>query len=97
MMTIDDIERLTEDQVVARRNMRVGVWAGMRLGMRGDRLSAYALDVMKADDLESGPQDVVNKIASDFEESGVDFPPDLILMEIQRLERQVRREFTMTD
>ena len=96
-MTFDDFEHLTADQVVARRNMRIGYWAGMRLGLRGERLSAYARDVMQADYELPGPQDVVNKISLDFSEHGVDFPADLILMELQRVESQVRREFTMTD
>lgn len=96
-MSLDEIERLTDDQVVARRNLRLGVWAGMRLGLRGDRLSAYARDVMEADYRLPGPQDVVDKIAADFDDCGVDCPRDLILMEVQRIERQVRLEFTATD
>lgn len=96
-MSLDEIERLTDDQVVARRNLRLGVWAGMRLGLRGDKLSAYARDVMDADYRLPGPHDVVEKIAEDFDERGVDCPRDLILMEVQRIERQVRMEFMATD
>ena len=96
-MSIDEIERLTDDQVVARRNMQLGVWAGMRLGFRGDRLSAYTREVMDADFRLPGPWDVIEKIAEDFEERGVDCPRDLIMMEVQRIERDVRRQFTMTD
>ena len=96
-MSIDEIETLTDGQVVARRNLRLGLWAGMRLGLRGDALTAYAQDVMEADHIKAGPADVVEKIAADFEDRGVDYPHDLILMEVQRLERQVRAEFTATD
>jgi hypothetical protein len=40
---------------------------------------------------------VVQKIADDFEEHGVDYPTDMIMMEIQRIERQVRTELMATD
>ena len=96
-MSIDEIERLTDGQIVARRNMRLGVWAGMRLGLRGDRLSAYARDVMDADYIKPGPDDMVEKITGDFEAKGVDYPADLILLDIQRIERTVRAEFMATD
>ncbi len=96
-MTFHDIERHTDGQVIARRNMRIGLWAGMRLGLRDDRLSRYAREVMDADYQRPGPDDVVEKIRADFDEHGVEFADDLILMEIQRVERQVRAELLATD
>jgi hypothetical protein len=96
-MSLDDIERHTDGQVIARRNMRLGIWAGMRLGLRDDRLSRYARDVMDADYRKPGPGDIVEKIRADFDQHGVEFADDLILMEIQRIERQVRAELTATD
>jgi hypothetical protein len=69
----------------------------MRLGLRGERLAAYARDVMDADYLIPGPYDVMQKIAIDFEEAGVDYPADMIMHELKRIERQVRREFSATD
>ena len=47
---------LTDGQVIARRNMRLGIWAGMRLGLRDDRLSRYARDVMDADYAQARPR-----------------------------------------
>lgn len=96
-MSLDDIERHTDGQVVARRNMRIGLWAGMRLGLREERLAAYARDVMDADYIVPGPEDVIAKIRQDFDHHGVDFPPDLIRLELQRIERQVRSELLATD
>jgi hypothetical protein len=96
-MSLDEIERHTDGQVIARRNMRLGLWAGMRLGLRGDRLADYAREVMDADYLLPGPEDVVRKIRTDFEASGVEFSVDLIRLELQRLERQVRAELITTD
>ena len=96
-MSLDEIEFRTDGQVIARRNMRLGLWAGMRLGLRGERLTDYARDVMDADYLLPGPEDVVRKIRADFDEHGVEFSTDLIRMELQRIERQVRAELITTD
>ena len=96
-MSLDNIERHTDGQVIARRNMRIGLWAGMRLGLWEDRLSRYARDVMDADYRKPGPDDVVEKIRTDFDKHGVEFGEDLIRMEIQRIERQVRAELMATD
>jgi hypothetical protein len=96
-MSFDDIEVRTDGQVVARRNMRLGLWAGMRLGLRGERLENYARDVMDADYIMPGPADVIAKIRHDFDRHGVDFPSDLIGLELQRIERQVRSELLATD
>jgi hypothetical protein len=96
-MSLDEIERLTDGQIIARRNLRLGIWAGMRLGLRGESLSAYAQDVMDSDYIKAGPDDMIEKITTDFEDRGVDYPCDLILMEVQRIERQVRAEFMATD
>ena len=47
--------------------------------------------------MTGGPEDVIARIRSDFEEHGVDYPTDMIMMEIQRIERQVRTELMATD
>ena len=96
-MTLEDIEAQAEGQVVALRNLRFGLWAGMRLGLRGERLAGYARDVMAEDYRLPGPDDVIGKIAADFEQHGVDFSPSLIAQEMQRIERQVRIELLATD
>lgn len=96
-MSLDELERHTDGQVVALRNMRFGLWAGMRLGFRGERLSDYARDVMDADYVVPGPDDVIAKVRVDFDHCGVDFPCDLIRLELQRIERQVRSELLATD
>lgn len=97
MMWTDDIETLTDGQVIARRNMRLGLWAGMRLGFRGEKLSAYAREVIAADYALPGPDDVIAKIRADFEEYGVDASDEMIRHEVLRRERQARAELLATD
>lgn len=96
-MTLDEIESHTDGQIIARRNMRLGLWAGMRLGLRDHRLADYARDVMTADYRVAGPDDVIAKIRVDFDDHGVDIFEDLIQLELQRLERQLRCELLATD
>ncbi len=94
---LDTIELETDGLVIARRNFQLGLWAGMRLGFRGERLARYAREIMDEDYREPGPGDVVTRIRSDFELNGVDYPPDMILAELKRTEAQVRRAFLATD
>lgn len=96
-MSLDEIERATQDSIVARRNMMLGIWAGMRLGLRGDRLALYARDVMDADYREPGPYDVVSKIADDFDLHGVDLDATTIIGQMKQIERNLRSEMLVTD
>ena len=96
-MSLDEIEYQTEGQIIAKRNMWLGLWAGMRLGLRDNRLADYARDVMAADYRVPGPDDVIAKIRVDFDDNGVDLPEDRIRLELQRFERQLRCELLATD
>lgn len=96
-MRMTGIDAVIEDTIVARRNMQLGLWAGMRLGYRAERLDAYAREVMEADYYVSGPDDVIEKITIDFEDRGIDCPPEFIAMELQRIERSVRAQLLAAD
>lgn len=96
-MSIEELEQSCGDAIVARRNLMLGVWAGMRIGYRGDRLTAYAKDVMQADLTIPGPDDVIAKVSADFAEAGVDLGAANILAELKSFERKVRHELHATD
>ncbi len=53
----------------ARRNKLLGLWAAELLG-RTDA-DAYARDVVAADFMEAGDEDVFRKIRSDLDEAGI--------------------------
>lgn len=53
-------------KAVARRNRLLGLWAASLLGKTGDDAAAYAMEVVKADFLEAGDQDVVRKVVADL-------------------------------
>jgi hypothetical protein len=96
-MSIEELEQSCGDAVVARRNLMLGVWAGMRIGYRGDELTAYAKDVMEADFILPGPDDVIAKVSADFAEAGVDLGAASVLAELKLIERRLRHELQATD
>lgn len=96
-MSIEELEQSCGDAIVARRNLMLGVWAGMRIGYRGEKLTAYAQDVMQADLAIPGPDDVIAKVSADFAEAGVELGEASILAELKTIERRVRHELHVTD
>ena len=96
-MLIDELERSSENAVVARRNLMLGVWAGKCLGYSGERLAGYASDVMRSDYEVPGPDDVIAKVSADFAAAGLGLGPKAVRAELKTLERRVRCEFMPTD
>ncbi|MSU91399.1 DUF1476 family protein [Rhodobacteraceae bacterium 2CG4] len=82
MTTFDDRERAFENKYAhdaemqfkaeARRNKLLGLWAAELLGRRGEEADAYAREVIKADFLEAGHEDVVRKVSGDLGEMASD-------------------------
>jgi hypothetical protein len=56
----------------ARRNKLLGLWAAEMLGKSGEEAEAYAKEVIKADFVEAGDDDVFRKIRADFDAAGID-------------------------
>jgi hypothetical protein len=51
----------------ARRNKLLGLWAANLLGKTGAEADAYAMEVVKADFIEVGHEDVYRKLAADLD------------------------------
>lgn len=78
MTTFDDRESAFENKFAhdaemlfraeARRNKLLGLWAAELLGKSGAAADAYAKEVVKADFVEAGHEDVVRKVANDLGE-----------------------------
>lgn len=71
-------------KATARRNKLLGLWAAEKLGKAGDEAEAYAKEVVAADFVEAGDNDVLRKVKADFDAAGV-----------EQSEHQIRR--TMDD
>ena len=70
------------DRLNARCNMRVGIWAGAKLGLPEESRAVYALEVMVAGMIDPGHDDVVDKIMQDFIRKGVPITRAQILAQL---------------
>jgi hypothetical protein len=85
------------DRMNARRNMRVGVWAGAKLGLSEKSCAAYALEVMVAGMIDAGHDDVVDKIMHDFAERGMPMTRGQILVQLNKDHHYVTTHFAKTN
>lgn len=58
-------------KATARRNRLLGLWAAEQMGITGDAAQVYAREVIKADLVGPGEEDVFCKIRADFDAKGV--------------------------
>ena len=58
-------------KAMARRNKLLGLWAAEKLGLSGPEAEAYAKEVVVADFEESGDDDVLRKVSTDFAAKGI--------------------------
>jgi len=70
------------DRLNARRNMRLGLWAGSKLGLPEESCAVYALEVMAAGMIDSGHDDVVDKIKRDLTKQGIPMTRRQILAQL---------------
>jgi hypothetical protein len=77
MTTFNDREKAFENKFAhdeemqfkaqARGNKLLGLWAAALLGKTGADADAYAMEVVRADHLEAGHEDVYRKLAEDLD------------------------------
>jgi len=65
------IDRDTETDLVARRNILTGLWAAKLLGLPAENHAAYAWSVHFADFEQSGDEDILSRLAMDMRRGGV--------------------------
>ena len=58
-------------KATARRNRLLGLWAAELMGVTGEAAQNYAREVIKADLIEPGEEDLFRKIRADFDAKGV--------------------------
>jgi hypothetical protein len=85
------------DRMNARRNMRVGIWAGSKLGLSEEGRAAYALEVMVAGMIDAGHDDVVDKIMHDFAERRIPMTRGQILVQLNKDHQHVTTHFGRTN
>lgn len=95
MTTFDDREKAFESKfahdeeimfkVRARRNRMFGEWIAGELGITGEDVSAYAGDVVAADLQEEGDEDIIRKIAADYDAKNAAFNREAALAKLNEL------------
>lgn len=77
----------------ARRNKHVAYWACAQLGVtEANAIANYVAEVIAADMVQAGPEDVVVKIRADFDAKGVAVSDDEIRAKIAQFDEQARKE-----
>lgn len=81
MTTFDERERAYEAKfahdeelrflATSRRNKLLARWVAEKLGLGGEEIHAYELAVLKADLIEHGDQDVINKVMGDLKAKNI--------------------------
>ncbi|MBC8129231.1 MAG: DUF1476 domain-containing protein [Rhizobiaceae bacterium] len=59
-------------RIEARRNRLLGLWAAEKLGKSDEDAKLYAQEVVKADFIKAGDEDVFEKVRADFDAAGVE-------------------------
>ena len=82
MSTFDERESASETRFVldaqlefkseARRNKMLGTWVAGLIGLEGDAIDKYALEVILADMEEAGDDDVFRKLRKDLDAANIE-------------------------
>jgi hypothetical protein len=80
----EHFEADSADCRIARRNMQVGLWAGTQLKLSQEGCAIYALEVMVAGMIDSGHDEVVEKIMRDFANQDVPISRGQILLRLSQ-------------
>ena len=87
----------TRDNVIARRNVLVALWAGRLLGHSGTAMTAYAVEVHRTDYEVAGDADVVAKIARDLNDKGLPIPEGVVREKLCLFHREALIQLGATD
>lgn len=96
-MPTDEFEQSTRENITARRNHLMALWAGKQLGLSGVALNDYAMALHAADFEEAGPADVLRKIETDLTAANIVVRADLLQLALTQSETTARRELLATD
>ena len=72
-------------KAMARRNKLLGLWAAEKLGKSGADADAYAKEVIVADFVEAGDEDVYRKVKADLDAAGANLSEHQIRRKMDEL------------
>jgi len=80
----------------ARRNKQLGLWVAEKLGKSGADADAYALEVIVADFVEAGDEDVFRKVKADLDAAGAQVSEHQIRRKMEELMAQAVEQMKNT-
>jgi len=86
------LEQQLEFKAIARRDRRVGEWAGKLMGLEGQALEDYAQSIVREELKEPGDEDVFRKLHNDLTASGIQVSDSAIRTEMDRQLAQARED-----
>lgn len=91
------IETDTRDNVIARRNVLAGLWAGRLMQIPSPMIDDYVAAVHHADFTEPGHDDVLNKLFGDLSRCGVAVSREDVRQKLCEFHRQAIAQTRETD
>jgi hypothetical protein len=79
-------------KIRARANKLLGLWAASQLGLTGDEAEAYAREVVDADLLHPGDDDVIDKVVADLSAKGIAVDAARVRVELNRCVTEARKQ-----
>jgi hypothetical protein len=80
----------------ARRNRQLGLWVAEKLGKSGADADAYAREVIVADFVEAGDEDVFRKVKADLDAAGAQVSEHQIRRKMEELMAQAVEQIRNT-
>jgi hypothetical protein len=74
----------------ARRNKLLGLWAAEQMGLSEEHAREYAAEVVAADFVEAGEEDVFRKVSEDIRAKGLEVTDDMIRKKMAELVQTAR-------
>jgi hypothetical protein len=87
----------TRNNVLARRNVLAGLWAGRLMQIPKHMVQSYAAAVHQADHREPGDEDVVDKLFGDINRCGIAITREEVRRKLCELYRQAIVQTRETD
>ncbi len=95
MSSLSDTERAYEAKysndmeadfkAIMRRNKLIGLWAAKEMGIDGADADIYAKEVIEADFIKAGHEDVIEKISGDFKIKNINITDHIIRVKMTDL------------
>lgn len=76
----------------ARRNRLLGLWAAEQMGLSDEHAKEYAAEVVAADFIEAGEEDVFRKVASDLKAKASSVSEEMIRSKMAELVHVAREQ-----